>query len=217
MRDEFPLPTKEIMAKRVAYHCSNPSCRHVTSGPQSDPQKAVNIGVAAHISAASEGGPRYDPTLTEEDRGGIENGIWLCQSCAKLVDNDPVRYPKEVLKNWKKGAEQEAARSLEHRRASGSHEEVAFRKAERLLPKLLEEMRADLSRHPLVREFVVLKKTWLFNWPPDQRMFAYYYEDHEDLENQFQVLENLHLISLITRDNVLRYLITEEFADYLVS
>ena len=132
------------------------------------------------------------------------------------MDNDPVRYPGEVLQDWKNGAEGEAARGLENRRALGSHEELSFRKAERLLPKLLEEMRADLSRNPLVREFVVLKKIWVFNWPPDRRMFAYYYEDHEDLDNQFQILENLRLINLITRDNVSRYLITEEFADYLV-
>ena len=52
MRDDFPLPTKELLAERVAYRCSNPECRQVTSGPQKDPTKSVNIGVAAHITAA---------------------------------------------------------------------------------------------------------------------------------------------------------------------
>ena len=37
-----------------------------TAGPLDDPAKAVNIGVAAHITAASPGGPRFDDTLTSE-------------------------------------------------------------------------------------------------------------------------------------------------------
>ena len=86
MRDDFSLATKELLAKRVAYRCSNPECRHVTSGPQVDPAKAVNIGVSAHITAASAGGPRFDPTITPDERQKPDNGIWLCQSCAKLVD-----------------------------------------------------------------------------------------------------------------------------------
>jgi hypothetical protein len=53
MRDDFSLTTKELLAKRVGYLCSNPKCQQPTSGPQEDPSKAVNIGVACHITAAS--------------------------------------------------------------------------------------------------------------------------------------------------------------------
>lgn len=70
MRDDFSLSTKELLAKRVAYRCSNPACRHVTSGPQIDSAKVVNIGVAAHITAASAGGPRFDPAMTPDERQG---------------------------------------------------------------------------------------------------------------------------------------------------
>src|SRR6476646_9851658 len=100
-RDDFSLQVKEILAKRVNWICSNRKCRQPTSGPQVDPEKAINVGVAAHITAASPGGPRYDPNLTNEERQSIHNGIWLCQKCAKLVDNDPTRYTVEVLKDWK--------------------------------------------------------------------------------------------------------------------
>ncbi len=48
MRDDFPLPVKDALAKRVGYRCSNPQCRQSTSGPQDDPTKFVNTGVAAH-------------------------------------------------------------------------------------------------------------------------------------------------------------------------
>jgi hypothetical protein len=46
----------------------------------------VNVGVAAYITAASPGGPRYDPALTTDQRSGGENAIWLCQTCGKLVE-----------------------------------------------------------------------------------------------------------------------------------
>ncbi len=115
MRDDFALPVKEVLAKRVAYRCSNQSCRQVTSGPQKDPTKTINIGVAAHITAASPGGARFDPSMTSDQRQAAENGIWLCQSCAKLVDNDPMRYGVTTLRQWKTDAETTAAHELESR------------------------------------------------------------------------------------------------------
>lgn len=43
MRGDFTAPTKEMMAKRVGYRCSNPQRRLPTSGPQDDPAIAVNV------------------------------------------------------------------------------------------------------------------------------------------------------------------------------
>ena len=113
MRDDFPNSVKDALCKRVGSLCSNPDCRRPTSGPQSDPAKVINVGAAAHITAASQGGPRYDASISPEERSSIENGVWLCQTCAKLVDNDPVRYDTDLLRNWKRSAEQHALESLE--------------------------------------------------------------------------------------------------------
>lgn len=107
-RDDFSLKTKEILAKRVCYKCSNPKCQKPTSGPHSDPEKAVNIGVAAHICAAAPGGPRYESSMTNAERSSINNGIWLCQSCSTLIDKDPRTYSIKTLNNWKRKAEQAA-------------------------------------------------------------------------------------------------------------
>jgi len=69
--------------------------------------------VAAHITAAIAGGPRYKETLSKAERTAAENGIWLCQNCAKLVDNDPSHYTVELLQSWKSGAEDAARAELE--------------------------------------------------------------------------------------------------------
>lgn len=111
-RDDFPDATKRALAARANTRCSNPGCRAPTSGPQEDSSKAVNVGVAAHITAAAPGGPRHDASLSPEDRGGISNGIWLCQNCAKRVDNDTNAFNAATLRRWKDDAEQEARETI---------------------------------------------------------------------------------------------------------
>lgn len=112
-RDDFSRQTIEILAKRVTYCCSNPECRKATIGPNVNKNKATSIGVAAHIKAAAPGGPRYDENMTSEERSDISNGIWLCQSCSKLIDANPERYPVNLLLEWKELAEQTSQRAIE--------------------------------------------------------------------------------------------------------
>lgn len=111
-RDDFSAQVKQALQNRVASQCSNPSCRASTAGPQVDAAKALNIGVAAHITAASTDGPRYDAALTTEQRAAPTNGIWLCQNCAKLIDNDPERFSVQVLHAWKTEAEESALNEI---------------------------------------------------------------------------------------------------------
>jgi hypothetical protein len=211
MRDDFSMAVKELLAKRVAFQCSRPGCGRVTSGPQVDPARYINIGVAAHITAASVNGPRYDPALTEDERCSPNNGIWLCQTCAKLVDNDPFRYSAQTLREWKTFAEDRAARALERQPVTTGAATV-FERLERLIPGLLAEMRRDLTAYPLIRECVLLKKAWVFN---GGGVLVYYYDDHPDLESEFHILENHGLVQNVTVTNVIRYRISEDLAQYL--
>jgi hypothetical protein len=213
MRDDFSAGTKELLARRVGFTCSNPECRQVTSGPQVDPTGVVNIGVSAHISAASSGGPRYEGDLSTEQRADSSNGIWLCQTCAKLIDNDSIRFSRGVLEGWKRAAERSAAVALTQGRNSSSVSQLGHAKIERLMPALLEEMREDLRNHPTSREFVVLKRCWVYN--SHGFYLAYYLDEHEDLEGKLQVLANLRLVQEITYNNVRRFLFQEEFVNYL--
>ena len=120
-RDDFSTSIKDRLAKRVAYSCSNPACRALTVGPHTDSHKSVSVGVAAHITAASPGGPRFDAALSESERTSIENAIWLCQTCGKLIDSDPARYPVELLRAWKIDSESRVRSQLEsHDRGNDS-------------------------------------------------------------------------------------------------
>jgi hypothetical protein len=213
MRDDFPLAIKDTLAKRVAQRCSNPGCKKPTSGPQDDPTKAVNLGVAAHIAAAAPGGPRYDSAMTPEQRCSPDNGIWLCQNCAKLIDNDPSEYTTEIVRAWRILAEAIAKRSLEQRR--DPDDDAPFIRLERMMPEFLSEMRRDLQEHPLRREFVLLKKGWMFNTRTPT--LAYYYDDHPNLDDLIRILQNHGVIQDITHTNVKRYVMDERLVDYLTA
>jgi hypothetical protein len=112
-RDDFPHEVQDTLARRVALLCSNPACRCPTSGPHLDSNKAINLGVAAHITAAAPDLPRFDARLSPSERSSIQNGIWLCQNCAQLVGNDETRYTVGLLRQWKAEAELAALRSIE--------------------------------------------------------------------------------------------------------
>lgn len=95
-RDDFSAKTKGYLALRANHSCS--ICSVSTSGPSDEsPEKAVNIGVASHICAASPGGPRYDPNMTPEERVNITNAIWLCQTHGAAIDRDVLRYSRDEL------------------------------------------------------------------------------------------------------------------------
>jgi hypothetical protein len=108
LRDDFSEETKRILATRASFRCSRPDCRAPTIGPGETQRGSVNVGVAAHITAASSGGPRFDPTLTPEQRRAPDNGIWACQNDAKLIDDDDVTFSVATLREWKVAAERVA-------------------------------------------------------------------------------------------------------------
>ena len=154
MRDDFTEEVKRTLAARVSYICSNPDCRAQTTGPQDDATKVVNVGVAAHITAASAGGPRYNSALSAEVRRHFDNGIWLCQNCAKLVDSDVLRFQETLLRAWKTVAEDRARNSLGKTAPEVTVEERSLAKLELHLEFQQTERDTYSPRMP-VRSFVL--------------------------------------------------------------
>lgn len=100
--DRFKQAVVLALSRRAANRCSNPACHAITSGPSDDPQKAVNVGEAAHIYGANSGSARYDPNMGAAERSSITNAIWLCANCHKIVDDDPAKYPAGLLFEWQR-------------------------------------------------------------------------------------------------------------------
>jgi len=85
----------------------------MTIGPSREAvDDLATVGVAAHICAASSGGPRFDATMSSDQRSSIENGIWLCSRCATLIDRDVVRFTVEALQAWKREHESYVERNI---------------------------------------------------------------------------------------------------------
>jgi hypothetical protein len=123
-RDDFTEKTKRSLRRRAGTRCSKPDCRVPTDGPSDDgPDKINNIGKAAHITAAAQGGPRYNKALKPEERRSITNGIWLCANHADLIDNDEETYPVPLLNEWKRKAE-ESAKDEQGKKLPGEHDAV---------------------------------------------------------------------------------------------
>jgi hypothetical protein len=149
------------IAKGVGYRCSNPECARPTVGANASQDGTVTIGVAAHICAASPGGPRYSAVQTRQARRARDNGIWLCQNCGRLIDADAQKFTVEILTGWKRAAQDRAFRELVAPETSARREEAARidsimaadnadsadADVDRLFEKVLEAARADLSAH----------------------------------------------------------------------
>lgn len=121
----------------------------------------MNLGKAAHITAAAKGGPRYDPSLTREERRSIQNGIWLCAVHADLVDKDEAAFSVTLLRKWREQAEKLAATEAFTSQGKQtpkvifelSEEDRSFLRSlalppedttESILPRLVEAARSDI-------------------------------------------------------------------------
>ena len=113
IRDNFTARTIRILADRAGHRCS--LCKSATIGPSAEStESTTNLGVAAHIAAAAPGSSarRHDPAISSAQRSSIENGIWLCQTCHKLVDSDEVEFPAEKLYEIKRAHEAAVAETI---------------------------------------------------------------------------------------------------------
>ncbi len=68
-------------------------------------------GTVGNETAGEKAGDDF-PEVAPEERRAASNGIWLCELCAKLIDADEARFTVEVLRKWKKDAEDRALRDI---------------------------------------------------------------------------------------------------------
>lgn len=101
MGPDFSKETIKTLGLRAGYICSHPKCHCLTTGPGAKNSSSI-IGEAAHIRGARKAkNNRYDPSMSDEERSHIGNGIWLCVKHARMIDRDQERYTVAILDAWR--------------------------------------------------------------------------------------------------------------------
>ena len=96
--------TRVLLFTRAGGRCEFDNCNryllthHIT-------HREANFAQMAHIVAFRRAGPRGESTLTSAGRNEIANLMLLCPQCHKLIDDNPDRYPVDVLQEFKKDHE----------------------------------------------------------------------------------------------------------------
>ncbi len=110
-RIEFTQKIKNLLCVSVSGHCS--ICGDCTTWVDKSIEEKQNIGEAAHIEAASEGGPRYNPNQSDEQRASFDNGIWVCSNCHTKIDSNVDYYTVSRLYCYKSKAIKRAQMNLD--------------------------------------------------------------------------------------------------------
>lgn len=92
--------TKRRLFAKSGGYCQRADCNaHLF--PE-DVVKEITVAEIAHIIAATDGGPRADMDVEDEDRAAFENLILLCPTCHTIIDKAPEEFPVRTILEWKR-------------------------------------------------------------------------------------------------------------------
>jgi hypothetical protein len=109
---KYSEKTLKILFALSGNQCAHPECANSIIEPKTDYSEALVVGHIAHIYAASDNGPRGNPTLSESDRKKPENLILLCPTHHVIVDGQHETYPATLLLTWKEKHERKFQQRL---------------------------------------------------------------------------------------------------------
>lgn len=98
-----PTPATAKQLYGTAFICAHPDCQQPLYRLATDGTTRVLNSTICHIAARSEGGPRWDPDMSEEVNASVENLLLLCLLHSPEVDSLAMRdkFPPELLRQWK--------------------------------------------------------------------------------------------------------------------
>ncbi|MCY0970860.1 ABC-three component system protein [Chryseobacterium wangxinyae] len=81
------------------------------------------VSKICHIEAASKDGPRFNESMTEDERRGFDNLILLCDEHHTIIDNkqNATIYPVELLKQWKSNHEKKILELISSKNLLSKH------------------------------------------------------------------------------------------------
>jgi hypothetical protein len=101
-RQYTPSTIKRLFALS-GNECAEPNCSRKLIAKDG----ASIIAKICHIEAASDDGPRFNISMTDDERRHFDNLILLCDEDHTIIDNkeNEAKYSKALLKEWKKNHE----------------------------------------------------------------------------------------------------------------
>ncbi|MFA4985306.1 MAG: HEAT repeat domain-containing protein [Candidatus Brocadiia bacterium] len=90
----------KLLALRSGGRCAFPGCGKILTVEGQISESEV-IGEIAHIAGESLGSKRYDPSMSEDQRNGYENLIFLCPTHHTQIDKQEKDFPVERLLEMK--------------------------------------------------------------------------------------------------------------------
>lgn len=99
--------------------CSEPNCNKKLIA-----EDGISIvSKICHIAAASKEGPRFDETMTDDERRSFDNLILLCDEHHVIIDNkvNEKKYPVTLLKTWKAEHEKKIIELLSSKNLLSQH------------------------------------------------------------------------------------------------
>lgn len=127
------------------------------------------VGDECHIAAKSPGGPRFDPTIPNENIDLYSNLILLCKIHHKLVDDQPNTYAINELKKMKQNHELWVREALQSASEDRQHLHIAprVRNGKDILSFVIEADAYDFSHDELVTEEELELVSWLMQYLQD--------------------------------------------------
>ncbi|MCZ4279002.1 ABC-three component system protein [Rhodococcoides yunnanense] len=125
-REPDPLESQvRMLFGRSGGRCAYTDCGKLLVVPSSSRRdQPKNVAKIGHITAASPGGPRYDPLLTKEERRSSANLILLCGNHHDAVDSQLVHHTTNWLLDAKRFHEETMDRAAEYAMGSVGFKEL---------------------------------------------------------------------------------------------
>ncbi len=149
---EHPPPSATTVKRlyATAFGCCKPGCGQPLFRRNEATGAWLLNSRVAHIHARSEGGPRWDPHMSQADNQSYDNLLILCIPHAAEIDDTPEHYPADLLRSWKQSELDNHER--QHRSWTLSDDQVAEVAAASFDPQpLLEQIAAALPFSPRMR------------------------------------------------------------------
>lgn len=92
-----------------------------------------------------------------------------------------------------------------------------FLDVQKIMPNLIAEIKDDLEKSKDIREFFITNKSRAYDDHGLQKYFQYFYEEHENLDEKVEILQNNGFILISHQNNERMYQFTEDFVEFILS